>query len=98
MNEFSAQRQSGASRKTSRKFSKRNGCGHMSAESACAFVISDVSTTKTTGATKAMRGGDQEAVVGDRDEQPPPANRARHRAGDGAGSAWATAVIGAIPW
>ena len=54
MNELSAQRQSGASRKTSRKFSKRKGCGQMSAESAWRFVISDVRTTNTTGATKAI--------------------------------------------
>ena len=55
MNELSAQRQIGASREdVDVVLPAKRDAARASADSACSFVISDVSTMKTTGARKAI--------------------------------------------
>ena len=86
---LNVQRSSGAVVKTSMKFWKRNGCGQSCDESACSFVISDVSVMKTNGSEERDRERDQHRVGRDQVEQAPAPRTPRRRGGRRAASAGA---------
>ena len=99
MNELSAQRQSGACWKTSTKLLHWNGLRpEVRRRAPASFVISAVSVMKTTGARNAIASRDQEAVVGDRDQEAAPAHgRRRLRRTTGAVTA-AASLTATAPW